>query len=344
MKRKRLCTILLGAWVAAELLAALPVAAQTFYREDFNIAGVTTLAGHGWDPTHIGTADALNTANMNSAGVVPEGGANGEGFHWWFNFTQLQDPVVTVTEASVTAAGEIASPIAPITDLAFIWEQRLENMQDNAFGATTGIPVVVRVAVQMNGTDWYASNSTYATTDTGVGGMGAWDAYTLPFSYTAANWRNLTLNTVVPNSATPQGATLGGTPGGNLTGNITGVGFVSTFSQYGTVNFNFIEIGVPPIPGDVDGDGDVDLIDFDFIRNNLNMTGAVREDGDLTGPLGNPDGVVDLYDFGQWKDNYPFPGSGAGSGSGATVPEPGAAFLSVIAFLFALQVGRRAGR
>jgi hypothetical protein len=281
---------------------------------------------------------------MNSAGVVPEGGANGEGFHWWFNFTQLQDPVVTVTEASVTAAGEIASPIAPITDLAFIWEQRLENMQDNAFGATTGIPVVVRVAVQMNGTDWYASNSTYATTDTGVGGMGAWDAYTLPFSYTAANWRNLTLNTVVPNSATPQGATLGGTPGGNLTGNITGVGFVSTFSQYGTVNFNFIEIGVPPIPGDVDGDGDVDLIDFDFIRNNLNMTGAVREDGDLTGPLGNPDGVVDLYDFGQWKDNYPFPGSGAGSGSGATVPEPGAAFLSVIAFLFALQVGRRAGR
>jgi hypothetical protein len=332
MKRKRLLVIVLATQAALVILAA-PAASQTFYREDFAMPGVTTLVGHGWDPTHIGTADALNTANVNTAGVVPAGGAEGEGFHWWFNFTQLQDPVVTVTEASVTAAGEIAAPIAPIQDLAISWEQRLENMQDNAFGATTGIPVVVRVAVQMNGTDWFASNTTYPTTDTGVGNQGPWEAHSLPFSFNAANWRNLTLNTIVPNSPTPQGATIGGAPAGNLSGNITGVGFVSTFSQYGTVNFNFIEVGVPPIPGDVDNDGDVDYIesnndmisDFDTIRGNFSTAVAGRPQGDLNG-----DGVVDLFDFGEWKDNFPFPGSGTSAEAGAQVPEPiGPALLAV---------------
>jgi hypothetical protein len=269
---------------------------------------------------------------------VPAGGAQGEGFHWWFNFTQLQDPVVTVTEASVTAAGEIATPITPVPDLAISWEQRMENMQDNSFGATTGIPVSIRIAVQMNGADWYASNMAFPTTDTGVGSMGAWDAYSLEFNPAAANWRNLTLNPVVPMSATPQGAEIGGTPAGPLTGDITGVGFVSTFSQYGTINFNFIEIGVPPIAGDVDGDGDVDINDFNVIRSNLSTAATMRSQGDLNG-----DGVVDLVDFGEWKDNFPSPASGTGgTGENASVPEP--ASIGLISGLLLLGFARTACR
>jgi len=328
--------ILLAIGAAAVSLSTLPAAAQTFYREDFANVGDTTLAGHGWNPQYIGTADALATGNANSAGVVPTGGAQQEGFHWWFNFTQLQNPVVTVTEASVTAAGEIATPITPVADLAFSWEQRLENMQDNSFAATTGIPVVVRLAVQMNGSSWYASNATFPTGDTGVSSTGAWTAHSLPFTTAAANWRTLTLSPVVPMTATPT-AVIGAAPGAPLSGNITGVGWVATFSQYGTINFNFIEIGVPPIPGDVNGDGDVDLDDFETIRTNFSTAVGSREDGDLTG-----DGVVDLNDFGQWKDNYPFPGGGGGGlANSGSAPEPSSLVMIALALGWALGRSRR---
>ena len=301
MKRQSSLILWLAAVAVEFVFLASSVTAQSFYREDFGTTGDTgtTLADYGWDATHIGTADALNTAAANSAGVVP-----GNSFHWWFNNTQLQEPVVTVTEASVTAAGEIATPITPIPDLAIIWEQRLENMQDNSYTTVpTGIPAVVRVAVQMNGTTWYASNNTYPTTDNGVGGglNLNYSAYTLPFSTAAANWRDLTLNTIVPMSATPQGATIGGVPAGPLTGDITGVGFVATFSQYQTLNFNFIEIAVPPVPGDTDGDGHVDLVDFETIRSHMSMSVVGRENGDLNG-----DGIVNLLDFGRWKTNTRF--------------------------------------
>jgi hypothetical protein len=351
MKRKSAMTVVWATAAVAVLITAAPAVAQTFYREDFNLIDTEepiedgTLAFHGWDAAYIGTADPLNTAAMNSSGVVPAG-AGGVGFHWWFNNTQLQDPVVRVTEASVTAAGEIPSPIMPVTDLAFIWEQRLENMQTNTFTATTGIPIEVRVAVQMENSNWYASEEAFATGDTGFGnGAGNWTAYTRPFTAAAAAWRNLTLNTLVPQSPTPQGATIGDTPASNLAGGIIGAGFVATFSQYSTINFNFLEIGIPPIPGDVDGDGDVDMDDFNTIRGNFGLTGAERTDGDLTGPgLGGlADGIVDLYDYGQWKDNFPFPGAGSGGGSvgGQSVPEPTTALLMAMPLICVMRLRRR---
>lgn len=75
------------------------------------------------------------------------------------------------------------------------------------------------------------------------------------------------------------------------------------------------------VPGDVDGDGDVDRVetdndfvsDFDTIANNFLMTGAQRSDGDLT-----LDGVVDLRDFRVWKNIFE---GGSGSAS-ASIPEP----------------------
>jgi hypothetical protein len=80
-------------------------------------------------------------------------------------------------------------------------------------------------------------------------------------------------------------------------------------------------------PGDVDGDLDVDINDYNIIRDNLGSTGVAISNGDLTG-----DGTVNLLDFEQWKKNFPHaapPGAGAGAvlGGGGAVPEPNSAVL-----------------
>jgi hypothetical protein len=82
--------------------------------------------------------------------------------------------------------------------------------------------------------------------------------------------------------------------------------------------------------------------DFNTIRGNIGMTGALRSDGDLTsgGPGGRPDGIVDLYDFGQWKDSFPFPGAGGGSAGGTLVPEP----VSILTMLMPLVLVTRLRR
>jgi hypothetical protein len=69
--------------------------------------------------------------------------------------------------------------------------------------------------------------------------------------------------------------------------------------------------------GDVDNDGDVDLTDFGFIRDNFQQSAASRGEGDLNG-----DGSVDWVDYRQWKDNHPFPVTPS-----FAVPEPASAAL-----------------
>jgi hypothetical protein len=349
MKRKSAVFVVCATCLAAIWIAVSPAAAQTFYREEFNaMDGAvmdTTMAFHGWDGTHIGTFDPDDpTPGDNDVGVVP-GGFGGDGFFYWYNINKLKSPIVTVTEAAVTAAGEIAAPITPVPDLAVTWGMKLLEIQDNAFNAVTGIPIRVRAVVQMENGSWYASATEVVTGDTGLGEAGAYTTYSVPFSSDRNEWLNLTLNTLVPNMPTPQGATLGGTPAIDLAGGITGAGLVATFSQRGTLHINFLEIGVPPIPGDVSGDGLVTIEDFNTIRMNFGMTDALRTDGDLTGPgpQGLADGIVDLYDFGQWKDNFPFPGGGSGSLSldGAAVPEPASALLIAIPLISALRIRRR---
>jgi hypothetical protein len=75
--------------------------------------------------------------------------------------------------------------------------------------------------------------------------------------------------------------------------------------------------------GDVNGDGDVDMDDFQVIRNNFQKTVAGRTAGDLTG-----DTLVDWKDFRQWKDFFPFtpPPTTAAAES---VPEPASALLGL---------------
>lgn len=88
------------------------------------------------------------------------------------------------------------------------------------------------------------------------------------------------------------------------------------------VSLNQVE---PPQPGDVDGDTDVDIVDFGFIQTNFfTESGATREQGDLTG-----DTAVEWRDFREWKDNFPTPG--AGSLESANVPEPASYVLAGLA-------------
>jgi hypothetical protein len=80
-----------------------------------------------------------------------------------------------------------------------------------------------------------------------------------------------------------------------------------------------------PVPGDTDGDGDVDLIDYQHIFDNFNKTGQDTLHGDvaLSNGTQGTDGKVDLGDLHLWKSHYPFPGAGSGSTLGTgSVPEP----------------------
>jgi arabinogalactan endo-1,4-beta-galactosidase len=77
------------------------------------------------------------------------------------------------------------------------------------------------------------------------------------------------------------------------------------------------------VPGDVDGDRDVDLDDVESLRTNFNGVFAGRTAGDLNG-----DGIIDLFDFAEWKDN--FAGVGSGGASSGLVPEPAAAILILV--------------
>ncbi|MFW6146351.1 MAG: dockerin type I domain-containing protein [Planctomycetota bacterium] len=93
------------------------------------------------------------------------------------------------------------------------------------------------------------------------------------------------------------------------------------------IDISFVAPGMPDLPGDVNGDGTVDLDDFVILKSHFGMVGnAVRCDGDLDG-----DGDVDLDDFVALKKNF---------GATATAaPEPAA--LALLAAGWACLPARR---
>lgn len=98
------------------------------------------------------------------------------------------------------------------------------------------------------------------------------------------------------------------------------------------------------IPGDTDGDNDVDMNDYVNIRDHFRNSGLLtRMQGDIAGPNSNlvGDGVVDFYDFVTWQDNFPHPGSGSGVVAG--VPEPSAMLLGVCGAVVIAGIRRRLG-
>ena len=87
---------------------------------------------------------------------------------------------------------------------------------------------------------------------------------------------------------------------------------------------------VPPVPGDVTGDGFVMGDDFDIIAANFRQSPATRGEGDLTG-----DSLVSLHDFVEWKTEFV---GGGGSLDGLSfgflsVPEP-SSFTAIVLALF----------
>jgi hypothetical protein len=89
-----------------------------------------------------------------------------------------------------------------------------------------------------------------------------------------------------------------------------------------------------PVPGDTDGDLDVDMIDYATIRDNFHRTDAAGpSQGDVArsdGRLGF-DGRVDMGDFWLWKRKFEEAQSGGGGDALSGIPEPSTALLAIIA-------------
>jgi hypothetical protein len=94
-----------------------------------------------------------------------------------------------------------------------------------------------------------------------------------------------------------------------------------------------------PKPGDTNGDGVVDLLDYQAIITHMNLTGTTLAEGDVTG-----DGSVTIADFRMWKDRREdITGAGGGGIGGPAVPEPSSFGLAVAVAAF-LTAHRRRGQ
>ncbi len=96
-------------------------------------------------------------------------------------------------------------------------------------------------------------------------------------------------------------------------------------TDVGFVGLSEVRFGNNISPGDVDGNGTVEILDFNIIRDNLFETEIDGQpvlwgDGDLTG-----DGLVGFEDFREWKEFAPPEAVAAAS---FAVPEPGTLVLA----------------
>jgi hypothetical protein len=111
--------------------------------------------------------------------------------------------------------------------------------------------------------------------------------------------------------------------------------FGTTTAGFGGTRLNAVELYAVAIPGDFDGDGDVDGADFVAWQTNFpKASGATLAQGDADG-----DGDVDGADFVVWQTNFPTP-SAPGA---APVPEPAAVALFGLALIASSPVWLRRG-
>jgi hypothetical protein len=80
------------------------------------------------------------------------------------------------------------------------------------------------------------------------------------------------------------------------------------------------------LPGDFNGDGKVDALDYVVWRNNL------EQDESVLNGAGDNSGTVDIGDYTLWRDEYA-PTSGGSLAIGAQVPEP-ASYLAIASSMF----------
>jgi hypothetical protein len=93
----------------------------------------------------------------------------------------------------------------------------------------------------------------------------------------------------------------------------------------------------PGLPGDFNGDGNVNAADYTTWRDHLGGTHNLNGNGDETGASG---GLVDQADYSLWKANFGSSGSGGGVGSSA-VPEPSSLAMFAAAVFGLIGFGRR---
>ena len=302
-------TLLFLAVAAATLAVVAPAAAQvSLYHMDFKPAdfnatspglaagelniGPTNFAmpGFGWDETH-GQQARPGVFYPNVAGSNPEDPGN-RAFLFLFGAAGQTNSSFTSIDMQNTDLAPVKFPVGGIdptlpanAGLGISWSQHLET-------TAGGNPVHVRVAVQTTGGSWYASNAVFDTGTVGAGSQGNFDPQQLLYSPVKTNWLNLTIG-----ATAADGVTIGAAPASNLTGNITGVGFIGSFVQQSTVHIDFVDIGIPPVPGDVNGDRLVTTADYNIIKANFGTNVAGRSLGDLNG-----DGAVESARFRPMED------------------------------------------
>jgi len=93
----------------------------------------------------------------------------------------------------------------------------------------------------------------------------------------------------------------------------------------------------PGLPGDFNGDGNVNAADYTTWRDNLGGTHNLNGNGDETGGSG---GLVDQADYNLWKANFGNSGAGGSLGSSA-VPEPSMLALLATAVMGLVCTSRR---
>ena len=97
--------------------------------------------------------------------------------------------------------------------------------------------------------------------------------------------------------------------------------------------------GTAPTPGDVDGNGTIDLADFEPIRANFRKQVTSRNQGDLTRDM-----VVNFIDFREWKMAFLSAGgslAGVNMNLLASVPEPSTFALALLGPLASQLLSRR---
>ncbi|TWT90481.1 hypothetical protein Mal64_08710 [Pseudobythopirellula maris] len=93
----------------------------------------------------------------------------------------------------------------------------------------------------------------------------------------------------------------------------------------------------PSLPGDYDGDGEVDLADLAAWRGSFGLTMPAGNEHGGAGADGNANGVVDAADFTVWRDNYAPPAA-------TTVPEPAGVVVVLLAAISVATTWRGASR
>jgi hypothetical protein len=108
----------------------------------------------------------------------------------------------------------------------------------------------------------------------------------------------------------------------------------SMYSYASWISNTLVGLNAYKLPGDADGDQNVDLDDYFILKENYGKTGMTWEQGDFTGngvgPNGlKPDGIVDRYDLAALETNWgdrsaPYNAleEGYTIGPGGLVPEP----------------------